>query len=185
MGPTVLHLRSETKALEYRSLFSPVGVEKLVGAGFKVNVERSTCRCFQDRNFESPGAVLVPEGSWINAPANHIISGLKELPEDDFLLKHTHVYFGDCEKGQFGGEETLSRFKVGGGTLLDLEFLLDGSGKPMAPSGYYAGYTGAALALKAWNHQITHPGGSPLPAASPYQSKESLINDPHWTLCWS
>ena len=177
MGPTVLHLRSETKPLEHRSLLSPTGVKALVEGGYKVNVERSTIRCFEDRDFESAGAVLIPEGSWPDAPADHIILGLKELPEDDFPLKHNHIYFGHCFKDQPGWEKVLSRFKVGGGVLLDLEFLLDESGKPLAPSGYYAGFAGAALALKAWGHQIVHQDGPPLPSASPYQSNERLIND--------
>jgi saccharopine dehydrogenase (NAD+, L-lysine forming) len=38
---------------------------------------------FGDEEFATAGASLVPEGSWPQAPKDHIIIGLKELPNDD------------------------------------------------------------------------------------------------------
>jgi saccharopine dehydrogenase (NAD+, L-lysine forming) len=76
-----LHLRSETgKALEHRSALTPSTAKALIDAGFKVNVERSPQRIFEDEEFERVGATLVAENSWPNAPKDHIIIGLKELP---------------------------------------------------------------------------------------------------------
>ena len=177
MALTVLHLRSETKALERRSVISPAGARALIEAGYKVNVERSPHRCFSDSQFEDAGATLVAQGSWPNVPADHIILGLKELPEDGFPLKHAHVYFGHVYKDQAGWQNLLSRFRNGGGALLDLEFFQDPSGRLLAPSGYHAGYAGAALALKAWGHQIMHPTGPPLPAVASYRNDETLMTD--------
>lgn len=94
-----------------------------------MNVERSPKdplrkRIFEDAEFEEAGATLVPEGSWVDAPEDTIILGLKELDETkDFPLKHSHVTFSHCYKGQGGWEETLGRWGRGGGTLFDLEFL--------------------------------------------------------------
>ena len=51
-----------------------------------MNVEKSTGRVFGDDEYEAAGANLVPESSWINAPRDHIIVGLKELPPDDGTL---------------------------------------------------------------------------------------------------
>lgn len=51
-----------------------------------MNVERSPERIFDDSEFEEVGATLVPEGSWVDAPTDHIIVGLKELPEDKCML---------------------------------------------------------------------------------------------------
>lgn len=48
-----------------------------------MNVERSSERIFDDEEFEAVGATLVPEGSWVNTPKDHIIVGLKELLADD------------------------------------------------------------------------------------------------------
>jgi saccharopine dehydrogenase (NAD+, L-lysine forming) len=76
-----LHLRSETgKALEHRSALTPTTTKALIDAGYKVNVERSPQRIFDDEEFEKAGATLVGENSWPNAPEDHIIIGLKELP---------------------------------------------------------------------------------------------------------
>ena len=79
MASITLHLRSETKPLEHRSALTPTVVRKLLDKGFKVNVERSQERIFDDAEFESVSATLVPEGSWPNAPKDHIIIGLKEV----------------------------------------------------------------------------------------------------------
>ena len=108
MAPTnVLHLRAETKPLEHRSALTPSttkvskqpcspptdpGVrltcsgnysKALVDAGYTVNVERCSQRIFDDSEFEQAGATLVANGSWVDAPADHIIVGLKELEEKD------------------------------------------------------------------------------------------------------
>lgn len=53
-------------------------------------------------------------------------------------------------KNQFGWQETLARYARGNGTLLDLEFLTDAQGRRVAAFGFYAGFAGAALAIKAW-----------------------------------
>ena len=78
----------------------------------------------------------MPEGSWPDVPQDHIIVGLKELPEESFPLKHTHVQFAHCYKGQGGWEEVLSRFVAGGGTLYDMEFLEDENKRRIAAFGY-------------------------------------------------
>lgn len=88
MAPVTLHLRSETKPLEHRSALTPTVTRKLLDKGFNVNVERSPERIFDDDEFAAVGATLVEEGSWPNAPEDHIIIGLKELDDKDpFPLK--------------------------------------------------------------------------------------------------
>lgn len=41
---------------------------------------------FKDEEYKAVGANLVPEGTWLSAPKDHIIVGLKELPQDDGRL---------------------------------------------------------------------------------------------------
>lgn len=101
MGPTTLHIRAETKPLEHRSAVTPTVAKKLVDAGYAVNIERSPLSIFNDSEYEETGAKLVPTGSWTDAPKDDFIIGLKELPEEDFPLKHTHVQFAHCELGCF------------------------------------------------------------------------------------
>jgi saccharopine dehydrogenase (NAD+, L-lysine-forming) len=83
MAPTILHLRHEEKPLEHRSALTPSTAQALINAGYTVNVEKSPVRIFDDEEFTSVGASLVPTGSWREAPADHIIVGLKELPEEE------------------------------------------------------------------------------------------------------
>ncbi|KAJ0158069.1 Saccharopine dehydrogenase [Colletotrichum tanaceti] len=175
MASTVLHLRSETKPLEHRSALTPSTTQALIKAGYTVNVERSPVRIFDDAEFEAVGATLVEEGSWETAPADHIIVGLKELEEKEFPLKHVHVTFLHVYKAS-GFEKTLGRFPRGGGTLLDLEFLTNDSGRRVAAFGYHAGFSGAALALENWAWQLTHPG-EPFPSVESYPNEDALIAD--------
>lgn len=177
MAPITLHLRSEDKPLEHRSALTPATVRKLLDKGFIVNVETSPVRIFEDKEFEDVGATMVPTGSWPNAPQDHIIIGLKELPEEEFPLKHTHIQFAHCYKGQGGWDKVLSRFPGGGGTLYDLEFLEDHSGRRVAAFGYHAGYAGAALAIMDWAWQLEHGGQTPMPGKHYYENEGELIKE--------
>ncbi|BCS22468.1 saccharopine dehydrogenase (NAD+, L-lysine-forming) [Aspergillus puulaauensis] len=176
MGSNKIWLRAETKPAEARSALTPTTCKALIDAGYEVTVERSTQRIFDDEEFTKIGAPLVEEGSWVkDAPKDAYILGLKELPEDDFPLEHVHISFAHCYKGQGGWEQVLSRWPRGGGTLLDLEFLTDDVGRRVAAFGFSAGYAGAALAVKNWAWQLTHPEGEPLTGETPYANQDLLI----------
>lgn len=144
-----------------------------------MNIERSTLRIFDDSEFSKIGATLVPEGSWPDSPTDHIIVGLKELPEETFPLKHTHVQFAHCYKGQGGWADVLARFPRGGGTLYDLEFLQDESGRRVAAFGFHAGFAGAALAVRTWAYQLTTGEGKAagLPGVTAYANEGLLVAD--------
>ena len=36
---------------------------------------------------------MVPEGSWVDAPKEAFILGIKELEESIMPIPHTHIYF--------------------------------------------------------------------------------------------
>ncbi len=72
---------------------SPETAKALIDSGYVVHVERSPERIYKDEEFEVVGAKLVPTGSWRDAPLDHIILGLKELPDVDVALPHTHICF--------------------------------------------------------------------------------------------
>jgi saccharopine dehydrogenase (NAD+, L-lysine-forming) len=74
------------KALEHRSALTPTTAKALIDAGYTVNVERSPERIFDDSEFEKIGATLVPENTWREAPKDHVIIGLKELPVEQCKL---------------------------------------------------------------------------------------------------
>ena len=145
---THIWIRAEERTNEQRVGVTPGGVTSLVQAGFQVTLEEDPSRAIALADYT--GCSLTATGSWRNAPKDAIIVGLKELPEDDSPLVHRHIMFGHAYKGQPDGVRLLERFKRGGGRLYDLEYLTDDTGRRIAAFGYWAGYAGAAVALKCW-----------------------------------
>ncbi|KAH0596135.1 hypothetical protein MHUMG1_05996 [Metarhizium humberi] len=173
MSPTIIHLRAETKPLERRSPLSPDGAKALLDAGYVVRVEECPNRIYKTDEFKAAGAEIVPTGSWVNAPTDNIILGLKELEADGSPLPHTYIHFAHVFKKQFGYATELSRFSKAGGLLYDLEFLEEG-GRRVAAFGRTAGFAGTALALLSWSHQILHPG-TPMGPAPVLDSAAELV----------
>ena len=54
----------------------------------------------------------------VDAPADAIVVGLKELEDSDDPLGHRHIHFAHVYKNQSGWERTLRRFVEGGGWLV-------------------------------------------------------------------
>jgi saccharopine dehydrogenase (NAD+, L-lysine-forming) len=154
---TSLWLRAETRSTERRTPLVPADARRLVAAGVTVTVENSPRRCFPAGEYEAAGCRVAEEGAWVDAPADAVVLGLKELPDEPATLRHTHVFFGHAFKEQPGAEPLLRRFRDGGGTLLDLEYLVDGTGRRLAAFGYWAGYLGAALAVLHASGTLTAP----------------------------
>ncbi|KAJ2610956.1 Saccharopine dehydrogenase [Coemansia sp. RSA 1285] len=175
---THLWLREETKPMEHRAALSPdVCKQLLAHGGFEITVEESKDRTFADSEYADVGCRVVPGGSWRSAPSDAIITGLKELPENDTTpLTHTHVMFAHCYKQQGGWKDVLGRFAAGNGTLYDLEFLNDDSGRRVAAFGFYAGFTGAAVGIDAWCHQQLH-AGEKYPVIKPYPNEDVLLDE--------
>jgi len=167
-------LRAETKPQEQRTALTPKNAKKLLDANFNVTVEKSAQNIFSDQDYQNMGCQLVDSGSWVNAPKDAIILGLKELPEDNFDLLHQHIFFAHAYKEQQGWQVLLSRFKRGDGALYDLEYLVDDNNRRIAAFGYWAGFAGAALAIQAWMNQQKHQQ-PPLKEISAYQDQSQLI----------
>lgn len=171
-----LWVRAEQRASEQRVGITPEGVQTLISAGFNVTVESSSCRAIPLDGYVTAGANIAAENSWPNAPKEAIIFGLKELPEDGTPLLHRHIMFGHAFKGQEDGSVLLGRFKAGGGTLYDLEYLTEENGRRIAAFGYWAGFAGAAIGVKVWVAQ--QAGNLPGPASvGTYLSKDALLVD--------
>lgn len=149
----LLWMRSETRDNEARAPMTPDGAEQLIAKGWRVVVEDAPHRCIADADYIAAGCERADEGAWTDAPDDAIILGLKELPDDETPLRHRHIMFGHAFKGQASGRVLLDRFKAGGGTLLDLEYLVNDTGRRVAAFGYWAGYAGAALSVMAWGAQ--------------------------------
>lgn len=150
---THLWVRAEQRPNEERVGLTPEGAAALIKAGIRVTVEESSVRAIPIAGYHAAGCEIAAENLWPQAPDGAIIFGLKELPEDGTPLTHRHIMFGHAYKGQPAGRVLLQRFKAGGGTLYDLEYLVDQTGRRVAAFGYWAGYAGAALSLKCWAAQ--------------------------------
>ncbi|MEO0486301.1 MAG: saccharopine dehydrogenase [Pseudomonadota bacterium] len=171
---THLWVRAEPRAHEARVGITPEGVGNLIAAGLRVTVEDSTTRAIPTARYADAGAEIAAEGSWPTAPTDAIIFGLKELPEDGTPLPHRHIMFGHAYKGQPAGQRLLARFKAGGGTLYDIEYLTDAAGRRVAAFGYWAGYAGAAVALTCWAAQQRGAIAGPVGA---YDSSPQMLAD--------
>ena len=171
---THIWVRAEQRPNEERVGITPQGVSAMLAAGFKVTVEESSVRAIAIDGYRATGCAIAAENSWPTAPRDAIIFGLKELPEDGTPLPHRHVLFGHAYKGQPAGIELLKRFKAGGGTLYDIEYLVDEVGRRVAAFGYWAGYAGAAVALKCWAAQQRGAIAGPV---AKYSGKQTLLDD--------
>lgn len=171
---THLWVRAEQRPNEARVGLTPAGAKTLRQAGFQVTVEKSTQRAIDLEGYSASGCTIAPENAWPDAPDDAVIFGLKELPEDGTPLRHRHIMFGHAFKGQYGGQTLLRRFQAGGGTLYDLEYLVDDTGRRLAAFGYWAGYAGAAVSLKCWAAQ---QNGGLCEAISAYKNKSALLAD--------
>ena len=99
---------------------------------------------------------------------------MKELPVSDAPLSHTHVQFAHCYKQQAGWTSVLGRFSRGGGTLYDLEFLNDVTGRRIAAFGFHAGFAGAAAGALAYAAQ---KNGEKLGRLEPYPNEQAMVAD--------
>jgi len=136
---THLWVRAEQRDNERRVGLMPDGAARLIAAGMRISVEESPARCVPIAAYRDAGCQIVAEKSWPQAPQDAVIFGLKELPEDGSDLTHRHIMFGHAYKGQPAGIRLLRRFQAGGGTLYDLEYLVDDTGRRGAAFGYWAG----------------------------------------------
>jgi saccharopine dehydrogenase (NAD+, L-lysine-forming) len=171
---THLWVRAEQRLNEDRVGLTPAGAKALLEAGIRVTVEESSSRAIPLQGYIDAGCEIAPENAWPDAPRDAIIFGLKELPDDGTPLPHRHIMFGHAFKGQHSGKELLRRFREGGGTLYDLEYLVDPSGRRVAAFGYWAGYAGAAVTLKAWAAQQRGETCGPVGV---YKDKDALLAD--------
>ncbi|MCC0081028.1 MAG: saccharopine dehydrogenase [Rhodobacter sp.] len=169
-----LWVRAEQRPNEERVGLTPDGAARLIAQGFRVTIEDSPARALPLQPYLDAGCVAAPYASWPAAPAEAIIFGLKELPDDGTPLRHRHILFGHAYKGQPDGPALLARFQAGGGTLYDLESLVDETGRRVAAFGYWAGFAGAGVSVLAWTAQ---QAGGICPPVSRWADQGAMIAD--------
>jgi saccharopine dehydrogenase (NAD+, L-lysine-forming) len=171
---THLWVRAEQRPNEKRVGLTPDGAGRLIARGIRVTVEDSPSRALATAPYRAAGCEIAAEATWPDAPRDVIVFGIKELPQDGRPLVHRHIMFGHAFKGQHAGKVLLARFRAGGGTLYDLEYLVDENGRRVAAFGYWAGYSGAAVSLKCWAAQSRGETCGPVDT---WPSKDALLAD--------
>ncbi|MDV9189589.1 saccharopine dehydrogenase [Streptomyces sp. SR27] len=167
-------MRHESRRTERRAALAPEDARRLIERGVHLTVEESTQRVFPVRAHADAGCEIAAPGSWVDhRPTTDFVLGVKELPDEPAALRHRHIFFGHAYIGQAGARRLLRRFGVGGGTLLDLEYLVDEEGRRVAAFGSWAGYAGAALAV------LHHRGTLTAPLASLFREELEGRLSPH------
>lgn len=161
-------LRAENRESERRTPLTPLGAKSLIEAGHIVTVETSTHRIFTDKEYIDAGSCISQKEGWMKAPREAFILGLKELPSYSPPLEHRHIFFGHAYKGQVNAASLLDKFRVGGGELLDLEYLRNNENKRAVAFGYWAGYVGTALALMQFGQDPEHDLSRTVQSLLPY-----------------
>jgi saccharopine dehydrogenase (NAD+, L-lysine forming) len=157
MASPHLWLRHEARPTERRAPLVPTDVRRLIASGLQVTVERSPQRIFDIRDYDEAGATVAETGSWVDAPGDAYVLGIKELPDEPAELRHRHIYFAHAYKGQSDAQATLTRFREGGGRLYDIEYLADKRSRRVVAFGYWAGYVGATLGALQLAGALTAP----------------------------
>lgn len=171
-----LWVRAEQRANEQRVGMTPDGVKQMLDAGHKVTVERSAHRAIPFEDYAASGCEIADSGDWQNAPLDSVVFGLKELDPDGPALKHRHIMFGHAYKGQSEGPALLNRFREGGGSLYDLEYLVEENAKRIAAFGYWAGFAGAAVGLQVWIAQQQGDEAGPSSVGA-YAGRAALLEE--------
>lgn len=138
-------IRDESQVDEYRTPLIPGDMQQLVSKGCDITIESSQKRCFSDDEYRNIGAKIV-DCDFSTASSDTIILGLKELPPKRAYY-HKHIYFSHSFKSQKGSKALLEKFRIGGGEILDLEYLVDDGNNRVISFSYDAGRCAAALAL--------------------------------------
>lgn len=148
-------LRSEDKNNEHRTPLIPSDVPILLLNGFRIFVERSLQRCFDDEEYSKCGAILIDKGSWVKfKKIDSVILGLKYIDNIDKLDHHTHIYFSHLFKTN---SKLLDFFKKTNSCIMDLEHICDKNNKRLVAFGYYAGYIGAIVGLLHHTNELQMP----------------------------
>lgn len=149
-------IRKENKGpFERRSPVVPSDVEKLVGAGFKVLVEKSEERIIPSEQFSASGAVIVDQ---FDKKDVDVVLGIKEVKTQYLLQGKVYLFFSHVIKGQHYNMDMLREILKKRITLIDYETIKDDKGRRLIFFGRYAGLAGAIDTLWTFGKRLSSEG---------------------------
>jgi alanine dehydrogenase len=106
--------------------------------GIDVVVQRSSIRCFADKEYAESGIELVDDVKDCN-----LLMGVKEVPVEELLHEKTYLFFSHTVKKQPQNRKLLQSVLQRGIRLIDYELLKDDRGCRLIAFGHFAGMVGA------------------------------------------
>jgi saccharopine dehydrogenase (NAD+, L-lysine-forming) len=145
----IIYLRDEYILNECRTPLTPLDIKKLINNGFKVYVQTSNKRIYNNDDYKNiVDYIEFTHEPWYNDKfKNALIVGLKEIEHLDKLSNHKHLYFSHSYKNQYGSDLILNSFKNSNSIIYDFEYFLYSNKKRIISFGFYAGVVGAVLGL--------------------------------------
>ena len=116
--------------------------------GVKIVVQRSTHRCFEDREYLRSG-IQVSE----NIEEAEIFFGIKEVPFADLIAGKTYLFFSHTKKKQAHNQRLFQAIIQKKITLIDFECFEHEDGQRIIGFGFFAGIVGAHNGMMAYGNR--------------------------------
>lgn len=169
----LIYLRAELNENEFRCPLIPADIKQLIHYGYKVYVQSSKYRIYEDYEYEKVGAIITTKPWYDSEFKSCLIIGLKEISNLNKLDKHKHMYFSHTFKNQKNSEIILKAFKDSNSIIYDYEYLIDSNNKRIIAFGFYAGLIGCNLGLMQYYYKKILKKN--IKNLRPFSSKKQLI----------
>jgi len=151
-----VYIRKELNENEKRTIIVPSDIKKLKNNNFKIYIESSDNRIYENNLYENSGAIVTYLKWYDDYFKNALIIGLKDFEDYHMLQNHIHIYFSHSYKNQYNSSIILNSFKMSSSLIYDLEYFKNKSGKRLISFGFYAGYVGGSLGIMQYYNKKNH-----------------------------
>jgi len=114
----------------------------------KILVQPSDKRCFDDKEYEQSGAILIEDLSEAD-----LLLGIKEVPVDMLIPGKTYMFFSHTKKMQPYNQNLMYAMVEKKITLIDYECLEHDDGQRIIGFGFFAGVVGAHNGIMAYGER--------------------------------
>jgi len=169
-------IRREYKINEFRTPLIPKDCKKCFDSGITVYVEKSSQRCFTDKEYLDNGCIIIEDFTELVLPKNEtLVIGLKELDYNNpKLLPWCHLYFTHIFKNQVGSDEIIQKLTENSAIVYDYEYFLNHDQKRIIAFGFWAGFIGAAIGLLQYYYKSINQNIKNL---KPYEDASILFEE--------
>lgn len=120
----------------------------LKNTDFKIFVQPSSTRCFEDHEYERAGAIVQDDLSNCD-----LLLGIKEVPAGMLIADKTYMFFSHTKKAQPYNQKLMHTMVEKKITLIDYECLEHDDGQRIIGFGFFAGVVGAHNGIMAYGER--------------------------------